>query len=72
MFIKAVSAIFYERLLYNPTPVASFTQEVKPRLTKRPLKTNRELTSLVKEATGGIVDWSKSFYHSNFLVNITV
>ena len=34
----------------------SFTKEVKPRLAKRPLKSNgrlanRELTSLVKEAT---------------------
>ena len=39
------------------TSVASFTQEVNPRLAKRPLKTNGRLanlglTSLVKEATG--------------------
>ena len=38
-------------------PVASFTEEVHPRLAKRPLKTNGRLanhglTSLVKEATG--------------------
>ena len=38
-------------------PVASFTSEVNPRLAKRPLKlngrlANRELTSLVKKATG--------------------
>ena len=37
--------------------VASFTKGVKPRLAKRPLKTNgrlanRGLTSLVKEANG--------------------
>ena len=37
--------------------VASFTKQVNPRLTKRPLKTNGRLanlglTSLVKEATG--------------------
>ena len=37
--------------------VASFTKEVNPRLDKRPLKingrlANRELTFLVKEATG--------------------
>ena len=44
------------------TPVASFTKEVNQRLAKRPLKTNgrlanRGLTSLVKEATGGLT-WS--------------
>ena len=38
-------------------PVASFAGEVGPRLAKRPLKTNvrlanRELASLVREATG--------------------
>ena len=38
-------------------PVASFTEEVNPRLAKRPLKingrlANLELISLVKEATG--------------------
>ena len=41
------------------TPVASFTKEINPRLAKRPLKTNGllancRLTSLVKEATGGV------------------
>ena len=41
----------------HQTPVASFTKEVTLRLAKRPLKingrlANRELTSLVKEATG--------------------
>ena len=41
---------------WNLFPVASFTKEANPRLAKRPLKTNgrlanRELTSLVKEAT---------------------
>ena len=38
--------------------VASLTKEVNPRLAKRPLKTNGrlanlDLTSLVKEVTGG-------------------
>ena len=42
-----------------PTPVASFTKEVNPRLAKRPLVfngrlPNRGLTSLVKGATGVI------------------
>ena len=41
-------------------PVASFTKEVNPRLAKRLLKTNgrlanRGLTSLVKEATAGVI-----------------
>ena len=39
------------------TPMATFTKDVNPRVTKRPLKingrlTNLELLSLVKEATG--------------------
>ena len=43
------------------TSVASFTKEVNPWLAKRPLKingrlTNRELTSLVKEATDILVN----------------
>ena len=41
---------------FNFQTVALFTKDVKPRLAKRPLKTNgrlanRGLTSLVKEAT---------------------
>ena len=41
--------------------LASFTKEVKPRLAKRPLVfngrlANRGLTSLVKEATGPVVE----------------
>ena len=47
-------------------PVASFTKEVNPRLVKRPLKTNRRLanrglTSLVKEAIGCCLLYSKPF-----------
>ena len=43
--------------VHSLIPVASFTSEINPRLAKRPLKTsgrlaNRELTFLVKEATG--------------------
>ena len=49
-------ALSHKRYTQQP-PVASFTKEVNPRLAKRPLKisgrlANRELISLVKEATG--------------------
>ena len=49
------AVIFYNSL--HTFPMAPFTKEVNPRLTKRPLKingrlANRGLTSLVKEATG--------------------
>ena len=59
---KTIIVIAYTRLnlpksVYEGPPVASFTQEVNPRLTKRPLVfngrlANRGLTFLVKEATG--------------------
>ena len=54
-------------------PVASFTKEVNQRLAKRPLVfngrlTNRGLTSLVKEATGGqfLQNWQ---IEGNMMVN---
>ena len=45
------------QLRHMASSMASFTKKVDPRLTKRPLvfnerAGNRELTSLVKEATG--------------------
>ena len=59
-------------MLPHATPVASFTKAVDRRLAKRPLKTNwclasRQLTSVVKEATGRWVtnerDWPALINH---------
>ena len=52
-------------------PVASFTKEVNPWLTKRPLTTNgrlanRGLTSSVKEATDVINGLTDSFHHEQY------